>query len=143
MGSCLHIIVGAEVMYVERNGVRSAEATLTEKDGPDEVRQKADELWQTIRRIVSHLVWVRHRLIMAGQRRGASHVALHWPGPYFRGPRPDLIALRPWENAVYGQWTSLPHGVVHRLLRCHNQEITACSPAEIVAQFKETKHGQG
>lgn len=111
------IIVGPHSMYVECHGVKSDEAALTETDFPKDVLANARDLWETIRPFVSWAVWVKHRLRMAAQRRMTALVQAQWSGPYHRGPRPDLIAQAPWKEAKHGQWTSLPHGVVHRLMR--------------------------
>lgn len=62
------IIVGPTAMFVERNGVRSAQIELTEKDTAAEVREKAKALYETIRKIVPFRLWARHRVVMAAQR---------------------------------------------------------------------------
>jgi hypothetical protein len=110
-------IVGPTTMYVECHGVRSEKCAITETDGPAEVRQYAKALWETIRPLVSWLVWVTHRSRMARQRRFAAMVKSDWPGPYFPGPNPRLIAQKPWSQAISGEWKRLPPGVVARLLR--------------------------
>ena len=115
--SGLRIIVGPESMRVERHGISSDTVPLTAQDGQAEVRAKAATLWGTIRPYVSWRVWLRHRLTMWQVRAQEAHVRAMWPGPYYPGPRPDLIATRPWATAVSSQWTILPHGVVSRLLR--------------------------
>lgn len=116
----LRIIVGPETMCVTRQGLHSETVALTEQDDPTRVREIASDLWKTIRPLVSSVVWRRHRSRMALQRRLTSQIEHHCPGPYYPGPRPDLIAVRPWRVANYGEWCSLPHGVVSRLLRTKN-----------------------
>ena len=111
------VLVGGHAMCVECHGIRSEQIEIGEQDTPEIVRKKGADLWQTIRHLVLWEVWVRHRLRTAQQRKTAALVANKWPGPYYPGPRPDLIAQRPWTQAVIGQWASLPHGVVARLVR--------------------------
>ena len=110
----LRIIVGPEAVCVERHGVRSETIHLAENDGPEDVRKKGRELWATIRPLVSYKVWLRHRQRMAVQRLLASFVPVEW---CHRGPRPDLLACKPWSVARHGEWTVLPHGVVARAVR--------------------------
>lgn len=115
--SGLRVIVGPESMRVERHGISSDTVPLTAQDGAAEVRAKVAILWESIRHFVSWTVWVRHRLAMWQIRALEARVRTVWPAPYHPGPRPDLIATQPWPVALKGQLTSLPHGVVSRLLR--------------------------
>lgn len=111
------IIAGPTDVIVERHGVRSASVAIDDNDGAADIRRIGAELWEDIRPLVSWAVWKRHRLTMAAQRRIAAMFESDWPGPYFAGPRPDLVAQRPWEDASFGEWRSLPNGVVSHLLR--------------------------
>jgi len=115
--SRLRIVVGPEAMFVERDGVRSEKVPLTATDGPKDVREKAAHLWQTIRRIVSFRIWARHRVNMAFQRSLAALLTAMNFALWFPSPRPDLIAVKPWKSAAFGEWTSVPHGVAARVLR--------------------------
>lgn len=111
------IVAGPTDMYVECKGVKTDVIKIDETNDPASLRELGEELWETIRPFVSWCVWVTHRLKMAQQRKLVSIVKQEWEGPYYPGPRPDLIAQKPWKSAVHGEWTSLPHGVVSRLLR--------------------------
>jgi hypothetical protein len=111
----LRIVVGPCAMYVERHGVRSETRALGDTDTPAGVRAIAADLWRTIRAPVAWAVWLRHRLTMAHQRRLAARIAAARPDLCHPGPRPDLIAERPWKDARRGEWASLPHGVAARL----------------------------
>lgn len=113
----LRIIVGPTEMYVERGGMRSAPAHLDDKDGPAEVREKARALYDTIKRLVAFLVWYEHRMVMAAQRTIAARILVWHSGPWHRGPRPDLIATKPWVKAQHGDWVSVPHGAASLLVR--------------------------
>lgn len=116
--SRLRIIVGPEAMLVERGGVKSSEAQLTDKDTPETVREIANRLWESIRREVSYRAWVGHRIAMAFQRAFTRVAIAHFGDvTFYAGPRDDLIAIKPWHDAVYREWASVPHGVAARLLR--------------------------
>lgn len=111
------ILVSPELICVERNGARSALASLTAQDGQAEVRAKAAELYETIKRAVAYVCWVRHRIAMVAMRALADRVLAAHPGPWFPGQRPDLIATKPWRQARIGEWVMLPRGVARRILR--------------------------
>lgn len=111
------ILAGPDKMCVERHGVRSKYRMLTATDGPDQIHEHARDLWGEMKHIVFWKVWVDHRAKIAAQRRYASTLEATWPGPYFPGPRPDLISQAPWRDAKHRQWKSLPRGVVGRLLK--------------------------
>lgn len=111
------IIVGPHAMRVECQGIKSNEIKISEADDTNTVRAKGQSLWQEIRPIVSWRRWSLHRMKMANQRLQASIISASWPGPYYAGPRADLIAVKPWRKAVHGEWASVPHGVAARLLR--------------------------
>ena len=117
MAAHLRIIVGPTDMRVESHGFSSRVVALSAQDDTPEIHGYARDLWAEIRHFVSWAVWLRHRLTMAALRRMVTFVQDNLPGPYYPGPRPDLIAVKPWKQAAYGEWTSLPHGVVARLLR--------------------------
>jgi len=115
------IIVGPDAMLVERHGIRSESRAIGEHDGPEQVRAYGRELWEAIRPFVSWAVWTRHRLRMAMQRRWTRCIIEATPGPFYPGPRPDLIAIKPWKEAAHGEWQSVPHGVAARLLRLRQE----------------------
>ena len=117
MGPTYRIIVGPTAMYVERHGIRSETIPLGEEDDPAAERAKGAALYATIKRLVEFYVWLRHRAVMAAQRRFAAHVAGIRAGRWFPGPRPDLISTKPWRDTRCREWTSVPHGVAARLLR--------------------------
>ena len=111
------VIVGPVAMRVERYGFSTSEVAINETHQPADVRQIGDRLYPEIGPVLAHLVWVRHRLGMAFQRRWAAKIAADCPDLRHPGPRPDLIASKPWAKAGYREWTSLPPGIVARILR--------------------------
>lgn len=114
----LRIRLGPTQMHVERHGVVSRTVEIGAND--DIARCRAiglEVLWPEIRPVVSFVVWVRHRLRMAAQRREASMVRAAGGENWHQGPRPDLISVVPWPQAKYGQWLSVQHGVAARLIR--------------------------
>lgn len=113
----LRIVVGPTEIFIERHGKRSATHPLTEKDGPSEVREIAKKLWEDIRRECSFRVWIIHRLRMAIQRQDAAWFELVHPDLTHAGPKPWIIATRPWNTAACGEWTHMAPGVVSRLVR--------------------------
>jgi hypothetical protein len=117
MTTKLRIICGPEAMRVERHGFVSREVRIGAEETTTDLRRIGRELWNEIRPFVSWTVWVRHRIRMAAQRRLSGLIAATGPDMCHIGPRPDLIASKPWAQAKAGEWTSLHPGVVARLVR--------------------------
>lgn len=111
------IIVGPHAMRVTRHDMRSRVVSIGAEHGPAEVRAIGADLWAEIRPAVSWRSWLRHRLRMAWQRARTADARTVCTGPHHPGPRPDLIATKPWREARKGEWASLSPGVVARLLR--------------------------
>lgn len=117
------IIVGPTEMKIVWRGYSSETVSLTEADSPSDVLLKGADLWETIRPFISFERWKIHRLIMSIQRKQAALVYERlktlpsFSGTIHRGPRPDLIAVKPWKQAHLGEWLSVPNGVAARVIR--------------------------
>jgi hypothetical protein len=104
-------------MLIERNGIQSRKLMLDHSSSPTVVKSLAKHLENEIRRPCAFNAWVRHRSRMAAQRKLTAMVQQQMPGPYYPGPLPEHIAVRPWREAKYGDWALLPRAIVARLLR--------------------------
>lgn len=111
------IIVGPTSVRVERNGIVSETAPLDETHGPAEVREIAEGLYRSIKRLVAYVGWVRHRLMMWGYRSIAALIRAEMGDEWHPGPRPDLVSVVPWKHAKYREWIWAPHAVAGMLLR--------------------------
>ena len=130
------IIVGPESMYVERRQFSSEIIAISASDGTAEIHKKAHDLYETIKPLVAWSVWIAHRDRMYQFRSMVARISDAWPGPWFAGPGPGLVSTRPWRDAGFGEWMSLPRGVAQRLLRDERAARSSSQPRQEHAEVR-------